>query len=93
LTRALLRRARQMNRSPAIFYLHPWEIDPDQPRQYAAPLRSRLRHYLNLGRTEARLRRLLGNFTWRRMDQLFLRDEGGLFPVITNWTDRNSTSP
>jgi hypothetical protein len=46
-----------------MFYIHPWEIDPEQPR-IAAPLKSRLRHYNSLGRTEARLRRLLGDFRW-----------------------------
>jgi polysaccharide deacetylase family protein (PEP-CTERM system associated) len=50
-------------RHAAMFYIHPWEIDPEQPR-IAAPLKSRLRHYNSLGRTEARLRRLLGDFRW-----------------------------
>jgi len=92
LSRGLLKHARRVHRSPAVFYLHPWEIDPDQPRQHAAPLRSRFRHYLNLGRTEPRLRRLLGDFTWMRMDELFLGDGGGPFPVITSWMDRNPAS-
>lgn len=92
LSRELLKRASRVHRSPAIFYVHPWEIDPDQPRQRAAPFLSRFRHYLNLGCTEARLRRLLGDFTWARMDQLFLNDERGPFPVITSWTDRNPAS-
>ena len=46
---------------PFIFYLHPWEIDPSQPRVQASRL-SRFRHYTNLGKCEARLRRLLGEF-------------------------------
>lgn len=46
---------------PAIFYLHPWEVDPDQPRINAGMM-SRLRHYHNLHETEARLRRLLREF-------------------------------
>jgi polysaccharide deacetylase family protein (PEP-CTERM system associated) len=53
-----------VNRSelqPFIFYLHPWEIDPEQPRVAASWL-SRFRHYTNLGKCEARLRRLLGEF-------------------------------
>jgi polysaccharide deacetylase family protein (PEP-CTERM system associated) len=87
-TRGLLHYARRVNRSPAVFYLHPWEIDPEQPRQQSAPWKSRLRHYLNLDRTEPRLRRLLRNFTWTRMDRLFLSDEIGPFPVIASWTDR-----
>jgi len=48
---------------PAIFYLHPWEIDPDQPRLQAGLL-SRVRHYRNLDQTEPRLRRLLTDFSW-----------------------------
>ncbi|HMD65303.1 MAG TPA: XrtA system polysaccharide deacetylase [Stellaceae bacterium] len=93
LTRGLLNHARRVNRSPAVFYLHPWEIDPEQPRHQAAPFKSRVRHYLNLDRTEPRLRRLLRNFTWTRMDRLFLTDERGPFPVITSWTDRKQASP
>ncbi len=63
----------QVNRDdqrPAIFYFHPWEIDPDQPRVDGAPLKSRLRHYSNLSVMEAKLERLLGAFQWGRMDQL-----------------------
>jgi polysaccharide deacetylase family protein (PEP-CTERM system associated) len=93
LTRWLLHYARRVNRSPAVFYLHPWEIDPEQPRQQSAPWKSRFRHYLNLHRTEPRLRRLLRNFTWTRMDRLFLSDERGPFPVIASWTDRKQASP
>jgi polysaccharide deacetylase family protein (PEP-CTERM system associated) len=48
---------------PIIFYLHPWEIDPDQPR-IRASWTSRFRHYTNLGRCEARLAKLLGHFRW-----------------------------
>ncbi len=92
-TRGLLHYARRVNRSPAVFYLHPWEIDPEQPRQHSAPWKSRFRHYLNLDRTEPRLRRLLRNFTWTRVDRLFLSDERGPFPVITSWTDRKPASP
>ncbi|MGF1563192.1 MAG: XrtA system polysaccharide deacetylase [Geminicoccaceae bacterium] len=57
---------------PGVFYIHPWEIDPDQPRPARLPLRVRMRHYLNLTRTEQRLDRLLGDFRWDRMDRLFL---------------------
>ncbi len=68
------RAMRHVNRAdglPCAFYLHPWEIDPDQPRQNQAPWKSRFRHYLNLGRTEARLRRLLADLSWGRMDEAF----------------------
>jgi polysaccharide deacetylase family protein (PEP-CTERM system associated) len=86
-TRQLLARASRAGGPPAIFYLHPWEIDPEQPRQRQAPLRSRFRHYLNLSRTEPRLRRLLRDFAWTRMDRLFLTAPLERFPVITAWTD------
>jgi polysaccharide deacetylase family protein (PEP-CTERM system associated) len=54
----------------AIHYFHPWEIDPDQPR-FSLPLRSRFRHYTGLRNMEAKLRRLLADFTWRRADHVF----------------------
>jgi polysaccharide deacetylase family protein (PEP-CTERM system associated) len=63
------RRARQ-EVSPAIFYFHPWEIDPDQPRAAGLPLRSRLRHYVNLNTMEAKLRRLMADFRWDRIDRI-----------------------
>jgi polysaccharide deacetylase family protein (PEP-CTERM system associated) len=84
----LVERAAQTHRAPAIFYLHPWEIDPEQPRQYHAPALSRFRHYLNLGRTELRLRRLLREFAWTRLDRLFLGEASGPFPLVPAWMDR-----
>jgi polysaccharide deacetylase family protein (PEP-CTERM system associated) len=92
LSRWLLQRARRQS-APPIFYLHPWEIDPAQPRQHQAPLRSRVRHYLNLSRTEPRLRRLLRNFEWTRMDRLFLAETSGPYPLIRAWTEARSPSP
>ncbi len=62
----------QKEQKPAIFYFHPWEIDTGQPRQKQAGWKSRFRHYLNLGRMESRLTRLLDDFSWGRMDQVFL---------------------
>jgi polysaccharide deacetylase family protein (PEP-CTERM system associated) len=60
LTRSGLRQLNRQNK-PFVFYLHPWELDPGQPRVRAS-LKSRMRHYTNLHRTEGRLRRLLGEF-------------------------------
>ena len=74
-SRALIRRVNEVDRRPAIFYFHPWEIDPGQPRVPGTSLKTRLRHYVNLRRTEPRLRRLLGDFRWRRMDEVFLGPE------------------
>lgn len=68
---------RQVNRRderPAIFYFHPWEIDPDQPRVEHAPLKSRLRHYSRLDAMAGKLRRLVGEFEWGRMDALAARE-------------------
>ena len=74
LSRSLIRRVNRDDRQAAIFYLHPWELDPQQPRIAGTTLKTRFRHYLNLHRTEARLRQLLRDFTWRRVDSLFLED-------------------
>ncbi|MDE2181815.1 MAG: DUF3473 domain-containing protein [Alphaproteobacteria bacterium] len=57
---------------PCVFYFHPWEVDPQQPRVAGAPLKSRLRHYTNLDRMEPRLARLLRVLRWGRMDEIFL---------------------
>ena len=61
---------------PVVFYFHPWEIDPEQPRIKGAPLKSKLRHYLNLARMEGKLERLLGEHDWGRIDAA-LSLEGG----------------
>jgi polysaccharide deacetylase family protein (PEP-CTERM system associated) len=71
LTRWAIERVNRLDRRPAIFYLHPWELDPEQPRVSGAPLRSRIRHYLNLRKTEPRLDRLIGDFRWDRVDRAF----------------------
>jgi polysaccharide deacetylase family protein (PEP-CTERM system associated) len=72
LSRALIRRVNITERRAAVFYLHPWELDAGQPRIRGTTLKTRFRHYLNLHRTQPRLRRLLGDFVWRRMDEVFL---------------------
>jgi len=56
---------------PAIFYMHPWEIDPGQPRVAGVDAKSRFRHYVSLHRTEGRLERLLQDFRWDRVDRVF----------------------
>jgi polysaccharide deacetylase family protein (PEP-CTERM system associated) len=62
---------------PYVFYFHPWELDPDQPRFKQAPLRARFRHYLNLGSFEKRITDLLRSYRWGRMDEIYL---GGANP-------------
>lgn len=61
---------RQVNAKgrPGIFYFHPWEIDPGQPRIAGAPLRSRVRHYSRLGAMAGKLRGLIARHDWGRVD-------------------------
>lgn len=68
-TKAGLRRVSLRERAPAVFYLHPWEVDTDQPRLQGSLL-SRLRHYTNIDRCEARLERLLRDFAWAPMGKV-----------------------
>lgn len=65
-----MRRVNEVDRESAIFYFHPWEIDPDQPRQDGLDAKTRFRHYLNLHRMESRLEQLLKDFAWGRMDEV-----------------------
>jgi polysaccharide deacetylase family protein (PEP-CTERM system associated) len=57
-------------RRPAIFYFHPWEIDPEQPRVPNAPMRSTFRHYTNLEAMRPKLLRLLKAYDWGRTDEV-----------------------
>jgi polysaccharide deacetylase family protein (PEP-CTERM system associated) len=73
-SRWLIERVNAHDRRPAIFYLHPWEIDPEQPRVSVPNARTRFRHYVNLHHTSARLQRLLRDFRWGRVDGIGLGD-------------------
>jgi polysaccharide deacetylase family protein (PEP-CTERM system associated) len=66
---------RQVNAQaqPGMFYFHPWEVDPGQPRVAAAPLRSKLRHYSRLGAMAGKLRGLLERHDWGRVDAVVER--------------------
>jgi len=74
-SRWALRKVNEADGQPAVFYFHPWEIDPGQPRPSGLRFKTRLRHYLNLGRMEARLERLLTDFKWDTMAEVFLTDD------------------
>jgi len=69
-----IKRVNEVDEQPAIFYFHPWELDPDQPRVKGAGLKTRVRHYLNLEQTRKRLQRLLTDFHWNRVDRVFLQE-------------------
>jgi polysaccharide deacetylase family protein (PEP-CTERM system associated) len=74
LSRWLMRRVNQTDGQPCMFYFHPWEIDPEQPRQIGISAKTRFRHYVNLSRMEGRIAHLLRDFEWGRVDQVFLKD-------------------
>jgi polysaccharide deacetylase family protein (PEP-CTERM system associated) len=76
LSRWLLKRVNGSDHESAIFYFHPWEIDVDQPRVAGINAKTRFRHYVNIGRMENRLKQLIRDFQWGRMDQIFL-ERGG----------------
>jgi polysaccharide deacetylase family protein (PEP-CTERM system associated) len=76
-SRWLLERVNRCEGQSAIFFFHPWEIDYEQPRIPGINLKTRFRHYLNLQRTEKRVRRLLEDFHWGRMDAIFLSRPNG----------------
>lgn len=72
LSRWAMRRINSDEGQPVVFYFHPWEIDPQQPRPAGLKLKTRFRHYLNLGRMEARLNKLIDDFNWNTMAKVFL---------------------
>jgi polysaccharide deacetylase family protein (PEP-CTERM system associated) len=77
LSRWMMNRVNQADGQSAVFYFHPWEIDKDQPRPEGIGMKTRFRHYVNIGRMEDRIRALTRDFAWDRMDRIFL---GGAAP-------------
>jgi polysaccharide deacetylase family protein (PEP-CTERM system associated) len=71
ISRAAIARVNRQDRMPTIFYFHPWEVDPLQPRVTKLGFKSRFRHYLNLSKTVRRLERLVADFAWDRLDRVF----------------------
>nr|MBV0879119.1 DUF3473 domain-containing protein [Noviherbaspirillum sp. L7-7A] len=72
LSRWFIDKVNRDDKQAGIFYFHPWEIDPGQPRQHGVGFKTRFRHYVNLDRMETRLRALTRDFQWDRMDNIFL---------------------
>ena len=68
----LLQRINHLEKHSAIFYFHPWEIDYEQPRQQAINTKTKFRHYFNLRHMEGRIKALTRDFSWDRMDRIFL---------------------
>jgi polysaccharide deacetylase family protein (PEP-CTERM system associated) len=75
-SRWAMKHVNKIDGQPCVFYFHPWEIDPEQPRQQGISWKIRFRHYLNLDRMKDRIEGLLKDFNWGRMDHVFLRDRG-----------------
>jgi polysaccharide deacetylase family protein (PEP-CTERM system associated) len=73
-----IRRVNRDEERPAIFYFHPWEVDPEQPRVQDAPVRSKLRHYTNLEVMEAKLLKLLRDHEWARTDEVAAAEQARL---------------
>ena len=69
-----IRRINERDRQPAIFYFHPWELDPEQPRVEGIGAKTRFRHYVNLRRMAPRLACLLRDFRWDRADRVFIHE-------------------
>jgi polysaccharide deacetylase family protein (PEP-CTERM system associated) len=74
LIRKGLRSINEKERKPFTFYMHPWEIDPNQPRIKGVSSRSRFRHYVNLDKTESKFKRLLGDFQFSTIRQLLTQN-------------------
>jgi polysaccharide deacetylase family protein (PEP-CTERM system associated) len=75
LSRWMMEKVNRDDRQPSLFYFHPWEVDPGQPRPQGLDAKSRFRHYVNIGRMEARIEALARDFAWDRMDRIFLNRE------------------
>ncbi|MEA1013570.1 XrtA system polysaccharide deacetylase [Sphingosinicella sp. LY1275] len=71
-------RVNRAEQRPAVFYFHPWEIDPGQPRVANAPLRSKLRHYSRLSAMESKLLKLLRGHRWGRTDHVVANEQARL---------------
>ncbi|MFC7552351.1 DUF3473 domain-containing protein [Pseudoroseomonas wenyumeiae] len=79
--RTALRRVNNHDQQPGIFYFHPWEVDPGQPRMNHAGRLSRFRHYTGLDSMSGRLDQLLQDFAWGRMDEVFAAAIDGAKPA------------
>jgi polysaccharide deacetylase family protein (PEP-CTERM system associated) len=71
-SRWMMEKVNREDQESALFYFHPWEIDPQQPRPEGLGAKARFRHYINIDRMERRLALLARDFKWDRMDRIFL---------------------
>jgi hypothetical protein len=73
-----LKRINREEERPFIFFLHPWEIDPEQPRIGGAGIRSRFRHYINLDKSETKFKKLLKDFQFSSVRETIERNLAAL---------------
>jgi hypothetical protein len=74
LIRKGLKSINQKENKPFIFYLHPWELDFEQPKIKEVRLRSRFRHYVNLNKTESKFRKLLEDFQFSTIREILIQN-------------------
>lgn len=72
ISRWMIEHINRTDKMSAVFYFHPWEIDTEQPRIPGVGAKARFRHYVNIDQMELRIRRLIADFAWGRMDDVFL---------------------
>lgn len=70
----MLKQIEKKEKHPCVFYFHPWEIDSQQPKQQGISFKTRFRHYLNLHKMQSRVERLLKDFHWDTMHDVFIRE-------------------
>jgi polysaccharide deacetylase family protein (PEP-CTERM system associated) len=75
---------------PFMFYIHPWEVDPQQPRVEGVGRRSQFRHYVNLARTEAKLRRLLERFSFGTLSQSLQQGASEVVAAFSKGRERSA---
>lgn len=69
----MLSRVNRLEKESGVFYFHPWELDSTQPRILGINRKTRFRHYVNIDQMHGRLNRLLTDFKWGRMDEIFFK--------------------
>lgn len=76
LSRSMIEHINLVDKKPSVFYFHPWELDPKQPRIHGIPFRTKVRHYLNLSRHYDRLECLTQDFKWDTIQHVFISRKG-----------------
>tara|TARA_R110002110_G_scaffold415858_2_gene658602 strand:- start:42193 stop:43098 length:906 start_codon:yes stop_codon:yes gene_type:complete len=87
LSRWAIQQVNQKDQQPCIFYFHPWEIDPNQPKQKNINFKTRFRHYHNLSGMQFKLEKLLHDFKWGTIDDVFLESKASTTRIKTGTTN------